>query len=131
MRAEGDAERAHRQLFSHNQRGDHVQLGAAVGGGHPGAQEAEFAQPADQLPGQGPVFLFDPVEVGDDFPFGEVARRLGDQPVLGGERLGRERVTRFRLPDEEAAAGDRSANPFGVHPITSNCVYLVYLVFLV
>src|SRR5437870_5285567 len=73
----------------------------------------------------------DPVEVGDDFPFGEVARRLRDQPMLVGERLGREHVTRFRLPDEEAAAGDRSANPFGVHPITSNCVYLVYLVFLV
>src|SRR5438876_824628 len=64
-------------------------------------------------------------------PSGEVARRLRDQPMLVGERLGRERVTRFRLPDEEAAAGDRSANPFGVHPITSNCVYLVYVVFLV
>ena len=71
--------------------------------------------PADELPGEGPVLLFDPVEVRDDFPLREVARRLNDQAVLFSKRFRCEGIARVRLADEEAAACDRCCDFLIVH----------------
>ena len=100
--APNDAALAIRSLTT--QRGDLVEVEAAVGLRHVDAEQAELAAAFDQPARDGPVVLFEPVELGQHLLVDELPRRVPDQPMLVGETLRRQHLRGVGRFDEPGAA---------------------------
>ena len=88
--APNDAALAIRSLTS--ERGDFVEVDAAVGFRHVDAEQPEVAAPLEQRARDRPVVLFEAIERRQHFLLDELLRRAADQPMLVGEPLGRQHL---------------------------------------
>src|SRR5687767_1531274 len=90
--------------LGHNQRGDLVEIDAAVLLRNVGAQQAEAAAFLHQLSLQGPVFLLQAIVDRYHLAVDELRRRLPDQFVFLGQLFGSHHRGRIGLPNQPCAA---------------------------
>src|SRR5687768_255393 len=86
----GAERRAARRVAADDERGGFTEPDAAIFVGRVDTEQAQLASPSQQLTREGPVFLLEPVDGGDDLLFRKLARSLRDHAMLVSETLRRQ-----------------------------------------